>query len=169
MYKDLLERLNNEKEVLNYKLFDDSLPGLEVDEGDVGYDLYVRSIDSEFRGGEDFERVHIAPGDDMYLNLNVAVQAPQGFFFQLAPRSSAYDKLGVKLTNSIGQIDPSYQGLEDEVVAHVHNTTDDVVVIQKGDRPFQLVCIPYITPETQKQEDLDGESRGGYGSTGQGV
>ena len=169
MYKDFIEQYFGENLELNYRLIDNSLPGLDVDNGDVGYDLYVRSIDKEFRGGQDWDKVHLEPGDDIYLNMNVAVEAPQGFFFDLRSRSSAYDTHGIKLTNSLGTIDPSYSGSEEEIVAHVHNTTQEVQTIERGDRPFQLICIPYVTPIPQQQEELEGEARGGYGTTGQGV
>lgn len=149
---------------MRVKRFDDELPLPKCDEGDVGYDLYVRSVSNEFRGDER-DSCLLRPGEDVYLNMNVAVESPQGTFLDLRSRSDAFNKMNVKLTNSVGTIDPKYRGDGDEIVAHVHNTTNKSVQIKRGDSPFQLVCLPYITPEVEEVDNMDNEDRGGFGTT----
>ena len=49
-----------------------------------------------------------------YIPLGVAMQLPDGFEAIIAPRSSAAKKLGIMCANSIGIVDNSYRGDEDE-------------------------------------------------------
>lgn len=48
------------------------------------------------------------------INLGVAMQLPEGFEAYVLPRSSTFNKWGVILANSMGIIDNSYQGDNDE-------------------------------------------------------
>lgn len=49
-----------------------------------------------------------------YIPLGVAMQLPDGFEAIIAPRSSAAKKMGIMCANSIGIIDGSYRGDNDQ-------------------------------------------------------
>jgi dUTP pyrophosphatase len=49
-----------------------------------------------------------------YIPLGVAMKLPDGFEAIIAPRSSAAKKMGILCANSIGIVDNSYQGDEDQ-------------------------------------------------------
>ena len=48
-------------------------------------------------------------GDVVWYGTGIAIEPPKGFYFQLYPRSSIA-KTGYVLANSVGIIDPDYQG-----------------------------------------------------------
>jgi dUTP pyrophosphatase len=49
-----------------------------------------------------------------YIPLGIAMKLPDGFEAPLLPRSSAADKLGIICANSMGLIDNTYQGDNDQ-------------------------------------------------------
>lgn len=52
--------------------------------------------------------------DSILIPLGIAMKLPDGFEAIVAPRSSTYNKFGIIQTNSLGIIDNSYCGNEDE-------------------------------------------------------
>lgn len=49
-----------------------------------------------------------------YIPLGVAIKLPDGYEAIMAPRSSAAKNMGVMMANSIGVVDNSYQGDDDQ-------------------------------------------------------
>lgn len=104
-------------------------------------------------------------GDFKILPLGIAMQLPHGYEAHVAPRSSTFKKWGILQTNSVGVIDESYCGNDDQWGMPVYATRD--VTINKGDRICQFRII-------EKQPSIDFEvvfnlnnaNRGGFGSTG---
>lgn len=99
------------------------------------------------------------------IPLGVAMELPQGYEALVAPRSSTFKKLGIMLANSIGIIDESYKGDNDEwnFLAYAMRDT----VIHKNERICQFRIIkhqPLI--HLQEVETLGNADRGGIGSTG---
>jgi len=85
----------------------------------------------------------------------------------LFPRSSLFSKYNLIMTNSVGVIDASYRGPNDEVKAALYNMGNEPVIIPRGERICQLVCLTYITPMIIIVDETSSiESRGGFGSTG---
>jgi dUTP pyrophosphatase len=86
----------------------------------------------------------------------------------ILPRSGTGVK-GLNLKNTIGLIDSDYQG---ELFCTVINTNEegsDPIIVNRGDRLFQLVFVPIIRVnptwvETFSESTIRGE--GGFGSTG---
>lgn len=79
---------------------------------------------------------------------------------------SSIGKLGVRLANSVGVIDPDYQG---EITLWLQNMANAPVVFFKGDRVAQLVIVPSIFRELELVDHFSvNTERGasGYGSTG---
>lgn len=111
--------------------------------------------------------------EDMTLNksdfalipLGVSMKLPEGYEAHIAPRSSTFKNWGIIQTNSVGVIDNSYSGDNDEWKMPVYATRD--TVIERGSRVCQFRIMkrqPSI--EFEEVESLGGKDRGGFGSTG---
>jgi dUTP pyrophosphatase len=93
------------------------------------------------------------------------MQLPQGYEAHIAPRSSTFKNWGIIQVNSVGVIDESYCGDDDEWKMPVYATRD--ATIEKGDRICQFRIVekqPMI--EFNVVSHLDNENRGGFGSSG---
>lgn len=115
--------------------------------------------------------LYIAPQSTVMADTGFIVQWPEGVFGMIVPRSST-GKKGVMLANTLGVVDPDYCGPTDTLKLLIRNLTDQPVYFKKGDRLAQLVLVPYLKlPNLQIDwyedvQELQGESRGGFGSTG---
>lgn len=111
------------------------------------------------------EEVELKKGDFALIPLGVSMKLPEGYEAHLAPRSSTFKNWGIIQTNSVGVIDNSYSGDNDEWKMPVYATKDTIV--EKGDRVCQFRIMkrqPAI--QFEEVEHLDGKDRGGFGSTG---
>lgn len=111
------------------------------------------------------ENIILKAGDFKILPLGVAMQLPHGYEAHVAPRSSTFKKWGILQTNSVGIIDESYCGNDDQWGMPVYATKD--TVINKGDRICQFRIMerqPSIDFEVVS--NLSNTNRGGFGSTG---
>jgi dUTP pyrophosphatase len=116
----------------------------------------------DLRAAED---VKMEMGEYRMIPLGVAMELPQGYEALVAPRSSTFKKLGIMLANSIGIIDESYKGDNDEWNFLAFATRD--TVIHKNERICQFRIIkhqPFI--HLMEVETLGNADRGGIGSTG---
>lgn len=114
---------------------------------------------------------------DIMIPLGVAMKLPDGFEAHLLPRSSSYTKYGIMLTNSMGIIDNSYCGPNDEWCFHA-------VVLNKGAIKFGDRIGQFRIELSQKATflqkvkwllcneielievlTLDAPNRGGFGTT----
>lgn len=111
------------------------------------------------------ERVELKAGDFRLIRLGVAMELPRGYEAHVVPRSSTFKTWGLLQTNSMGVIDGSYCGDNDEWRVPVYATRDTVVEV--GDRICQF-RIMKNQPEITFVEvaHLDGADRGGFGTTG---
>lgn len=102
-----------------------------------------------------------------YINipLGVAMELPEGYEALIIPRSSLFKNHGILLANSIGLIDESYKGGNDEWHFPAYATRE--TFIRKNERICQFRIIKH-QPEIELVEvdDLGNEDRGGLGSTG---
>ncbi|MDO5001500.1 MAG: dUTP diphosphatase [Eubacteriales bacterium] len=131
---------------------EDVIPVEKISKGDW-IDLRA-AADVEFRAGE-FK----------LIPLGVGMILPEGYEAHIAPRSSTYKNFGIIQTNSIGVVDNSYCGDEDEWKMAAYALRD--TLIRKNDRICQFRIMekqPEIEFETV--EHLRETSRGGFGSTG---
>ncbi len=116
----------------------------------------------DLRATEDME---LKKGDFALVHLGVAMQLPEGYEAHLAPRSSTCKKWGIIQANSVGVIDESYCGNNDEWMMPVIAVRD--TNIYAGDRVCQFRIVKKQPPvEFEIVEDLNNEDRGGFGSTG---
>ena len=116
---------------------------------------------------------------NMLIPLGVIMKLPKDFEAILVPRSSTYLKWGLLQTNSIGVIDNSYCGNNDEwkfpvVALKSQNIPAGTKICQFRIQPSQNASIwtkikwLFSNKIVFKQvDDLGMEDRGGFGSTGQ--
>lgn len=111
------------------------------------------------------ETVEMKKGDFRLISLGVGMKLPDGYKANVYPRSSTYKNFGIILANSVGQIDNSYSGDNDEWRFPAIALRD--TIIHKNDRICQFE-IQKIQPriEFEEVEHLDDIDRGGIGSTG---
>ena len=111
------------------------------------------------------ETVEMKAGEFKMIPLGVAMELPKGYEALVVPRSSTFKRYGIILANSIGIIDESYKGDDDEwnFLAYAMRDTE----IKKDERICQFRIIGH-QPEVEIEEvdTLGNENRGGIGSTG---
>lgn len=112
------------------------------------------------------------------LKLGVAMQLPEGFEAVVAPRSSTFKHWGILLVNSLGIIDNSYSGDNDEWRFPAYFTRR--AILHKGDRicQFRIQLSQKATLwqklkwlfssgiKIEQVEKLSTIDRGGIGSSG---
>ena len=110
-------------------------------------------------------RTELKAGDFALIPLGVAMELPEGYEAHVVPRSSTFKTWGILQANSMGVIDHSYCGDNDQWRMPVYATRD--TVIELGDRICQFRIVenqPKL--EFLECEHLSGPDRGGFGSTG---
>lgn len=116
----------------------------------------------DLRSAED---VTLKAGEFKLIKLGVAMELPEGYEAYVAPRSSTFKNFGILQANSIGIIDNSYCGDNDQWMFPAYAVRD--TEIHKNDRICQF-RIMEKQPELYMIEvtHLSGKDRGGFGSTG---
>ena len=111
------------------------------------------------------EDVTLKAGEFRLIPLGVAIALPEGYEAHIVPRSSTFKNYGILQTNSMGVVDCSYCGDNDQWRMPVYATRD--VTSEKNARICQFRIMRNQPPLTFIQvEHLDGPDRGGFGSTG---
>lgn len=109
--------------------------------------------------------ISLKKGDFALIPLGVGMVLPDGYEAHIVPRSSTFKNWKIIQTNSVGIIDSSYSGENDQWMMPVYAVED--TKIKKNDRICQfriLEKMPVL--EIQEVEHLNEVSRGGFGSTG---
>ena len=111
------------------------------------------------------EDVYMKRGEYKLIPLGVAIQLPKGYEALVAPRSSTFKNFGIIQANSLGIIDETYCGNNDQWHFPAYSTR--LVYIPKNTRICQFRIIEH-QPEVilEEVEELNNEDRGGIGSTG---
>lgn len=84
----------------------------------------------------------------------------------VASRSSTPRKKGLTPPHGFGVIDQDYCGPEDEIKIQVYNFSGDAVTIKKGEKIAQGVFVRVDKFEWEEVDNMDNDTRGGFGSTG---
>ena len=116
----------------------------------------------DLRSAEDVE---LKAGEFKLISLGVSMELPKGYEAHIVPRSSTFKNFGIIQTNHQGVIDESYCGDNDIWKYPAYALRD--TVIHKNDRICQFRIMkhqPII--EFEEVKHLEGEERGGFGSTG---
>lgn len=110
------------------------------------------------------EDIQMKAGEFKLIPLGIAMELPEGYEAILAPRSSTH-KQGILCANSIGIIDESYKGDNDEWHFPAYAVRD--TYIAKNTRIAQFRIIEHQPEITLVEVDtLGNDDRGGIGSTG---
>lgn len=111
------------------------------------------------------EEVSLKKGEWALIPLGVAMELPEGYEAHIVPRSSTYKNFGIIQTNHMGVIDHSYCGNNDQWYFPALAVRD--TMIRVNDRICQF-RIMKNQPQIRFEEvsSLEGEDRGGFGSTG---
>lgn len=111
------------------------------------------------------KEVYLNKGDFALIPLGVGMALPEGYEAYIVPRSSTFKNYGILQTNSVGIIDCSYCGDNDQWMMPVYATRDTVINLNDRICQFRINSNqPYIIFETV--EHLETDDRGGFGSTG---
>ena len=111
------------------------------------------------------KEVELKKGEFALIPLGIAMELPKGYEAHVVPRSSTFKNFGIIQTNSMGVIDESYCGDNDQWFFPAYALRD--TRIQVGDRICQFRVMehqPVI--QFEEVETLGHEDRGGHGSTG---
>ncbi|HII4513576.1 TPA: dUTP diphosphatase [Clostridium perfringens] len=122
--------------------------------------------------------VFVKCGERAMVPLGFALELPEGWEGHLAPRSSTFKTWGIIQTNSVGVVDDTYIGDNDQWHMPVYclqgkdiesENGEEVkgTWIRKGDKIGQF-RIMEVMPEIEFEEveSFGNEDRGGFGTTG---
>lgn len=138
---------------IKVKYFTDVEPIRFIDNKSDWYDL---------RAAEDVE---LKKGEFKIIKLGVGIKLPKGYEALVAPRSSTFKNFGVIQANSLGIIDESYCGDNDQWMFPALAVRD--TVIHKNDRICQFRILAHQPKHTLVTVNSFGNTdRGGFGSTG---
>lgn len=113
-----------------------------------------------------------------YIPLGVAMKLPDGFEAIIAPRSSAAQKMGIMSANSIGVVDNSYKGEDDQwmfpavtlrktsIAQNTRLCQFRIQLSQKATFWQKLKWFFASGIKLVEVESLNADNRGGLGSTG---
>jgi dUTP pyrophosphatase len=109
--------------------------------------------------------VVLKAGEYQLIPLGMAMELPEGYEAILAPRSSTFKRGGILLANSIGIIDESYKGDNDEWHFPALAIRDTTIMVNERICQFRIIKHqPEI--EFEVVDSLGNDDRGGLGSTG---
>ena len=109
--------------------------------------------------------ISLKAGEFALIPLGVGMKLPNGYEAHVVPRSSSFKNFGIIQTNSMGVIDESYCGDEDEWKFPAYAVRDTNIKVNDRICQFRIMeHQPNLTfVESEKLEDTN---RGGFGSTG---
>ena len=111
------------------------------------------------------EEVTLRAGEFRLIPLGVAIALPEGYEAHVVPRSSTFKNYGILQANSMGIVDYTYRGDNDQWFLPVYATRD--VTIEQNARICQFRIVEHQpTLEFVTVDALNGADRGGFGSTG---
>ena len=109
--------------------------------------------------------VQLAPLERVLIPTGLHIAIPNHLEAQIRPRSGLAIKQGLTCLNTPGTIDADYRG---EIKVILINLSNEIQVIQDGDRIAQIVFQQVEKMEWQLVENLETTQRGdgGFGHTG---
>ena len=110
-------------------------------------------------------RMELKKGDFALIPLGVAMALPAGYEAHVVPSSSTFKNYGLLQANSMGVVDYTYRGDNDQWRVPMYATRD--VHIDKNTRISQFRIMKNQPPLVfTRVEHLTGPDRGGFGSIG---
>lgn len=109
--------------------------------------------------------VTLKQGEFKLIPLGVAMKLPKGYEAHIVPRSSTFKNFGIIQTNHQGVVDESYCGDNDQWYMPAYAVRDTQIHV--NDRICQFRIMEHQPAvEFEQVDHLQGEDRGGFGSTG---
>lgn len=107
----------------------------------------------------------LKPMERCLIPTGIRIALPEGYEAQIRPRSGLALKKGITVLNAPGTIDADFRG---EIGVILINLSQDVFVVNDGERIAQMVISRHEQAEWGEVEELDDTERGsgGYGHTG---
>ena len=111
------------------------------------------------------EEVVLQPLGRALIPTGLFIELPVGYEAQVRPRSGLAAKKGVTVLNTPGTIDADYRG---EIKVILVNLSNEVYVVQDGERIAQMIIAAHEKAEWEQVEQLQETERGagGFGHTG---
>lgn len=110
--------------------------------------------------------IEIAPNSITLIPTGLVIKTPAGYMLMITPRSSTPKKTGLSMPHSIGIVDCDYCGPQDEVKLQFLNPTTNPIKLEAGQRIAQGIFVKVDQGTFVEVDDLNTETRGGFGSTG---
>lgn len=143
-----------EVKTIKIKYVKDGMEKIEIINGGDWIDLRIA------------EDVTLKVGEFKLIPLGVAMMLPKGYEALVIPRSSTFKKYGIIQANSVGLIDETYCGNNDEWYFPAYATRN--ISIPKNTRICQFRIIEHQPPvDIAEVTELSEINRGGFGSTGE--
>lgn len=144
--------------------------------GDSGMDLraWIELTEDENYLNKEFN-YHITPSitlkplERTLVHTGIYVEIPEGYEIQVRPKSGQALKKGLVVLNTPGTVDVNYRG---EICVIAINLSNDIVVIEDGEKIAQMVLCPVQHEGMVDVEMVDEISistergAGGFGHTG---
>lgn len=109
--------------------------------------------------------ISLKAGEFQLIPLGIAMELPEGYEAHVVPRSSTFKNFGILQTNSMGVIDESYCGDNDQWFFPALAIRDTQIHV--NDRICQFRIMEHQPAFSFEETDFLGhEDRGGHGSTG---
>lgn len=116
----------------------------------------------DLRAAED---VIMKAGEFRLISFGISMKIPAGYEAHIVPRSSTFKNFGILQANSIGIIDNTYCGENDIWRMPVYAVRDTEIHVNDRIAQFRIMeNQPAVVFE--EVEKMEGEDRGGFGSTG---
>lgn len=109
----------------------------------AGYDLYANCLPEGY--------AVIEPHTTQKIDTGLSIEIPSGYFGVIVARSGLSAKKGLRPASCIGICDRDSRG---EYIVALHNDSNNVQVINHGDRIAQLIVMPYLAVEFNEVESL---------------
>lgn len=125
----------------------------------AGMDLYadIKSLGTD--------KIYIGHGQKFKIPTGFAFELPKDYCALIYARSGLSTKKGLRPANCVGLCDEDYRG---NYMVPLYNDSDEIQVVEHGDRIAQLVFTPYVQAKLTEVDNLSETDRGegGFGSTG---
>ncbi len=140
--------------------------------GDAGADARIMGFKKIMNEGGKKELIDvnadsyvIKPLERVGCPLGFSTAIPEGYFFQVVPRSGLALWDGLTIVNTPGTIDAGYRN---EWIAIIANISNKDVTLKLGDRICQIILAKLHDYEFEIMDELPESERGmgGFGSTG---
>lgn len=107
----------------------------------------------------------LEPGEEIKIPTGMRTKIDNGWLLMCCPKSGIGFKYYVRLANTLGIIDEDYAYSDNEghIFCKIRNEGDKPMKINRGDKFFQAIFIPY---GVTKDDEVKNTRNGGFGSTG---